>query len=120
MQFDHSSGNIFQHVSLLTNLTYLDISGFDTKSKAYLLHVEFEWLLKLQALRKLFIDSKRIYLGESIFDLLHLPKLEQIWFARCIVHGTDTCTERFAALIYKFAMLRPEVRLGFGNGVLVA
>ena len=119
MIFDHSSGDIFQHVSLLTNLTYLDISGFDTKSKANVLHVEFEWL-KLQALRKLFIDLKRIYLSESIFDLLRLPKLHQVCFAHSIVHGPDTCTERFAALIYKFAKLRPEVKLFFGNGDLVA
>ena len=69
MQFDLSSGNIFQHVSLLTNLTFLDISGFDTLNEAYLLHVKFDWP-KLQALRSLFIDSKRLHLHHNIFGLL--------------------------------------------------
>lgn len=111
MLFDRSTSNIFQHVSLLTNLMHLDILGFDTMSDASLLHVDFE-RHKLQALQTLRIDSKRVHLGENIFGLLQLPSLRQVWLADSILHEPcDTCPERFAALIYKFARLRPEVKL---------
>lgn len=89
-------------------------------NEAYLLHVKFDWP-KLQALRSLFIDSKRLHLHHNIFGLLQLPNLQQVWLADSIVHAPcDTCTELFAALIYKFAVLRPEVKIEFGNGALLA
>lgn len=117
MHFDHGRGDILQHVSLLTKLTYLDISGFDAMDEAYLLYVDIEWH-KLRELRKLLIETKRLCLDHTVSGLLLLPKLQSVSFADSTVHGPDA-TSSFAALIYKFARLRPQVKLVFSAGDLV-
>ena len=120
MYFDHSSGDVLQHVSLLTNLTCLGIGGVDAMNETCLLYVDVEWH-KLQALRKLSMETKTLHLGENIFGLLQLPKLQKVLFEDCIVHAYGPSDiGRFAALIYKFARLRPEVELVFDSGALVA
>lgn len=102
------------NVSLLTKLTYLDMTGFDTsESEAYSLHVDFEWH-KLQALRMLVFNGRRLHFDENVFGLLQLPKLQEVSFIGCAVYGFKD-TRVFAGLVYKFASLRPTVNIVFSD-----
>ena len=122
MHFDHARDDILQHVSLLTKLTYLEVSGIDidvmdiVEDETCLLHVDIEWH-KLQALRRLLIDFKRVRLGENVLGLLQLPNLQEFSFVGSAVASLED-TFWFAALIYRFARLRPQVKIVSGYGDL--
>lgn len=100
MYFDHSRDDMLQQLSLLTKLTYLKYQALMLWRRQNLLHVNIEWH-KLQALCKLFIEEKRLRLGDNIFSLLQLPKVQEVSFADSTVHGPDD-TSCFAALVYRF------------------
>lgn len=118
MHFDHGNGTILQYVAMLTKLTYLYITGFDEPNEAHLLDTNVEWH-KLQALCKLFIVSKRLSFGDNIYGLVNLPRLQIVSFAGSMVHGPRD-VNCLAALIYKFARLRPQVKLVFSDGDVLA
>ena len=108
MHFDDGSADILHCLSALTKLTYLHIEGFDDPGDACPLDLDFEWR-KLQALHKLSIKSRRLRLGENMFGLLQLSKLQEVSLAGNVVHSPSDI-DWFATLIYKFARLRPEVK----------
>ena len=118
MRFDQSNSNVFQHISLLTKLTYLAISGFGTDAvgEVHVLHVDFEWH-RLQALQKLVLGMKRLHLSDNISVLLQLPELQEVSFVNSTFHGLDD-TSCFAALVYQFARSRPLVQLRFRDMLL--
>ena len=113
MSFNHGNAAILQHVSMLTRLTFLDITGF-VGLNAWL-DMDVDWRT-LQALRKLFIHNKILCLGDQIYGLLHLPNLQEVSFKGCVLDSPDD-TNCFDALISKFARLRPQVRLLFTDGI---
>lgn len=113
MSFNAGNANMLQHVSILTKLTCLDITGCEVAVLDQLLDVNVEWQ-KLQALSKLFINHKTLRLGDHLYGLLQLPKLQEVSFKGSLLHGPSDIN-CFDALISEFARLRPQVNLRFSK-----
>ena len=113
MSFNAGNADMLQHVSMLTKLTCLDITGFEMCILDQLLDVNVKWH-KLQALSELFIHHKRLLLGDNFHGLLQLPKLQEVSFKGSFVHGSSDIN-CFDALISEFTRLRPHVKSRFSH-----
>ena len=114
MSFNYgNANNVLQHVSMLTKLTYLAITGFDVLNACLDMNVEWR---TLRALRKLCIHNKSLCLGDQIYCLLHSPNLQEVSFKGSVLNGPDDM-HCFDALISKVARLRPQVKLLYTDGI---
>ena len=114
---DRSRGQVLQDVLSLTRLTRLDILGLsDSLNKVLDLNIEWH---RLQALQELSLCKCRLHLGHDVAGLLQLHHLRHISFAESTIDSPDD-DECFAALMYNFARLRPQVKLVFDSGDLLS
>ena len=106
----------FEHVSLLTKLTRLQILGLPTHGwidELPVANLDIEWH-RLRALQDLFTCHVRLQLGQGTIGLLQLQDLRHNSFAGSLVH-CDKDHGYFAALMQNFARLCPEVKLVFDS-----
>lgn len=113
MSFNAGNANMLQHVSVLTKLTCLDITGYEMLVLDQLLDVDVKWH-KLQALSGLFFNNKTLHLGDYFYGLLQLPKLQEVSFKGSLLHGPSDIN-CFDALISELARLRPQVKIRFSK-----
>ena len=101
---------MFQGLSLLTNLTCLNMCEDDSKfpqTHEYDIDIEWDRLLALQTLS---IHAVTLHVGPGVTGLLQLSHLKQVLLSEIKLHdqSENAC---FAALIDSLAMHCPQVKV---------